>query len=404
MPTSVNTASAFTITELNGRERQVRLVERGLPYRPFDLGTTQRVSLTWYPGSPEATSTLTGRSLQPTQLHGTWKDKYISSTPDPQSDQALALSASGGLGGGDFSIRQNELAPITLNGTQVSNVRDAIELFEKICEEGALLEVTWDEQTRHGHLEKINASWQNRHDVGWSMSFVWINKGEATVPGVFISETSLSDTSGRFESLNAELTQEALPIPFSPEPDFFQALQDGLAAIESQVEDSLNTVSALIELTSSPFDAVRRMVAITTSLMGECDILLNLMASQTAAAFDFSYFSDVVTAGANISMPSFGSVLVQQDYARRVAGKTKGLRAEAIRRRASLTKQINNQLLGIVTTRAGQDLRDISNQFYGTPFEWRRLLMFNELNTPALVAGQVLLIPQVTGPDAGVGC
>ena len=53
--------------------------------------------------------------------------------------------------------------------------------------------------------------------------------------------------------------------------------------------------------------------------------------------------------------------------------------------------------------REGEDLRDVSALYYGTPSHWRALMLYNGLPSSDLEVGQDVLIPRQTGSDGGEG-
>lgn len=377
MPTEVvNTASAFTIAELAGQRRQVRLVARALPYRPFTLKTAQRVQITWYGGNPIGSSTVTGSKREPTQLNGMWKDKYISTTVEAQTVAGLAAG-----------LQPNVIAPMTLDGEPVQNVVEAVRLFESLCEEGQLLEVVWDEQTRHGHLESFEASWENRHDVQWSMNFLWVSKGEAQVPAVFVAETSVSDSAGVFRAMAGDVSDAAADSPFAEALAFRASLAGALESVEERAGSMLDTAAGLAELALTPAEAVRQAVAISTSLAEDLANLRALMASQVAGAFD---------AAVPLAEQSYGERIAADVYAREVQSRALAMRAEVLDRRSRQVQASERTIIGTVIASEGEDLRDVSRRFYNTPFEWRRLASFNSLDDTRLSAGQVVLVPQLS--------
>ena len=77
------------------------------------------------------------------------------------------------------------------------------------------------------------------------------------------------------------------------------------------------------------------------------------------------------------------------------------IRNAFILQRAPLTQQIESTLLAIHTAKDGEDLRAVSQYYYNTPFEWRRLMLFNELTSPVLVAHQLVMIPKITSDVNG---
>lgn len=376
MPTVVNTVSPFVIKELSGDGRELRLVGRGLPYRPFTLKTVQRMETTWYPGNPEATATLLGAAEDPTTIQGAWKDKFIS-----QEVEVTDIS--------NGTPTPNVTYPITLDGEPVDTVRFAVFVVDDIIRKGQLLEVTWDEQTRHGHLKEFEKSWQNIHDLEWTMTFEWISRGEPTGPSVVTTETSVGDTATTLEEQNRQL-QEAAEPSFPVSNDFSSALSDRLDTINTSVNSARNTSSSLARLAVSPFEAARRTVAVCSALISECSALAEFM--------EENVFISVNTVRP-IDQLTFGERIAAAKYAKGVVSLARVLRRTAIIRRSVIASQIENQLLGIYTARDGDDLRSVSQQYYSTPFEWRRLMLFNQLPSPQLYAGQLILVPKINSGD-----
>jgi hypothetical protein len=49
------------------------------------------------------------------------------------------------------------------------------------------------------------------------------------------------------------------------------------------------------------------------------------------------------------------------------------------------------------TAMEGMDLRQVSQDVYGTPFEWRALMDYNGLTSSGLSAGQQVVVPRRNG-------
>jgi len=356
-------ASAFTIRELTGQQRTVVLTDRGLPYRPFELTTKQRVELTWYPGNPQATATVLGAAEDPTSITGAWKDKYLA------------------------PLGENVLQPITLDGEQVANARDACRVFDSIVREGQEVEVTWDDQTRRGFITEFRKRWLNVHDVEWEMRFEWISRGEPTAPAVVAQSTSPDDAASQFEQKNASLQNNAI-VKFAMSLSTMTTLLTSLSAINVATAGARTTVNELTRQSISPSSAARRMVAVCNALLTSTDELTQFLASRPAFA--------LIDAGVPIEDIPFARRIVAYRYARRLIGDAREMARLAIEYRAAMLQQIEEQLLGIYTSRSGDDLRSISRAYYGTPFEWRRLLLFNNLRSNELAPGTLVLIPQFT--------
>jgi hypothetical protein len=358
MPESVETASTFNITELTGQRRAVVLAERGLPYRPFTLKRSQRKEVTWYPGNPEGTLTVLGAQVGPTSVHGMWKDVFVGSGPT---------------------------VCIALNGQQVSTAKEAARLFDSICAEGQLVEVTWDEEVRVGVLSDFEHSYENVHDVAWQMDFEWISDGSQAGAAAIQQGTSAADTAGVMAREQANLDQ-ASGAPFATDPDFNAALFAAVGACGASVGQMRDVVTNMARQALTPFDAARRTVSIATGLIEQTKGVVTLMSAQPARA---------LVVGASIGSMSLGTIVEAEVYARGVINAARSLMRTAVMRRSETARTLEGELAGVHTGRAGEDLRDVSQAFYGTTFEWRRLMIFNELTSSALEAGQLVLVPRM---------
>jgi len=375
MPEVIASVGSFVIKELSGEGRRLQLVGRALPYRPFNLRTSQRVELSWYPGNPQATATVLGAKEEPTTIEGYWKDKFIGS-------EVTVSDVSGG------TVQERQLYPITLNDVPVDSVRQAVTILDDIVRQGQLLEVTWDEQTRHGHLTEFDKRWDNSHDLAWSMTFQWISRGEPTVPAVFTTVTSLSDSVGTLDRLNADLQEEAkaqsTSIPTSI--NYQNELGRILSAINTAVGVAKSAVRNVTLRAGLPFDAARRICSICTELIGLVGDLEEFLLGVPAGGFNTLIPLEAQTFQERLSAAANTRTLI--NLARR-------LQLAAIDRRSVYLKEIEKDLLAIYQAREGDDLRDVSSLYYNTPFEWRQILLFNDLDSPLLRAGQIVLIPRL---------
>lgn len=371
MPEAVNTASAFTIKELSGQERTVVLVDRALPYRPFELTTKQRVELTWYPGNPEATATVLGAAEDPTSINGYWKDKYLS-----QEVKTTEAGTAGPI--------TNVLTPISVDGERVDTVRDAVTLFDSIVREGQLLEVTWDNQTRNGHLEEFRKRFHNTHDMEWDMHFVWTSRGEPTSPAVVTQEDSVGDTSNTLDQQNVKLQNDSV-FSFAISPTRQVEVIAALSAINTVVAAAKGADTSLNQQASSPKDAERRLLAVCNAVKGDAETLIDTLSETPWFALDSTL---------PIAELTFAERIVADTYVRTLIDDCNAMRRTAVEYQAAALAEVSANLLGIYTAREGDDLRDVSEQFYGTPLEWRSLMLFNNLTTPELTKGALIMVPR----------
>lgn len=369
--------TSFIIKELSGQQRTIRLLDRAMPYRPYNLKSTQRVETTWYPGSPEATATILGASLEPTSINGVWKDKYLSNTIAQGDGTSVNVGA----------VNGNSLVPMSVNGVQVNSVREAATLFRSLCAEGQLMEVAWDQTLRHGHMKEFEENWENVHDLRWDITFEWVSTGDEPGEPAFNTETSTSDTASLMQSQNLEVQEKANPPPFPVSFEFNEALVEGLTTLGQSVDQASGVVANLVSAATTPFDATRRMVAVTGGVANESQEIIDLYESAPPRARNVS---------GSIALLSYGQIVEADTYARDVTSAARKLKRTAIIKQTLLAEQIRNDLLGSYRAREGDDLRDVSRLFYGTPFNWRRLLTFNELSSSALVSNQLVLVPRQT--------
>lgn len=376
MPEAVNTASAFTIRELSGQQRTVRLAGRALPYRPFSLKTTQRAELTWLPGSPQASVTMLGAQDESTTITGMWKDKYLGNEIDVQVQSAIGTTP-------------NSTFPMVMNGETIQTAREAEKLFDSITREGQLLEVTWDETTRHGILKTFSRDWMNTRDLGYEIRFDWTSRGEVLPPSVLTQDTGLTDASAQLKKQNDEMVENAQP-SFPITRLFGVALSAALTATSTSVNDVQAATAGVQSTAIAPQEAQRRTVAACTGLIEQTDAVVAEMEARPLFGVDI---------GVPLASMALGRRMRAYAYSRTVIGNAQQLRRTAVAKRATMLNSMTTLLLGVYQAREGEDLRDVSRRYYGTPFEWRRLFLYNNLLTTELAAGQVLMIPKIEQGD-----
>lgn len=386
----VNTVSAFVIKELSGDEREVRLVGRALPYRPFELSTSQRLDVTWYPGFAEATSTVLGAQEDPTTIDGKWKDKFISSE--------IEGVAVGGV------PAPNVTFPITENGQGVQNVRQAVQLFDDICRKGQLLEVTWDEQARRGHLRKFVKRFSNVHDLEWTMEFDWISRAEAVPPAIVTTEESFSDIASAFRLDFDFVLSASIPPPFPLTLDFQVGLDLRLDATAGLVSATADLTASLSVGAISPVDSARRMAAVCDGMIANLNDTLDFIRSNPPISVRFR--GRAVAGGGSPALltATFTDQIVAARYFNDMERANLRMRRTATFRRAALSRQAGEDIRAIYTAREGEDLRQVARRYYGDADQWTSILKFNGLRSPALRAGMVLLIPNPAAAGLPAGC
>lgn len=363
-------ASPFIITELGGDRRSIRLVGRGLPYRPLPFTTTQRVELTWLPGSPHATSTILGPTEEPTTINGEWKDKYLGA-----------------------SLVTGEAPPFTLDGGIVTTARDAIVIMDSFVRFGQLVEVTWLDTIRHGHISKFEKKWKTAHDVEWSITFDWVSRGDSIGPVVFLTEADLVDVANALKEQDAAL-DKITPPKFGLNGNFLSGIQDLQHSIEDGIFSVEDTVINFTDQVLTPVRATRGIIATLSGIEGECSNTFAFVEGQVAGEFN---------GDKPVSEQTFNERLEAAQYRNELKQQYKSLQRISVQYRSTLTQQISTSILGTYIAREGDDLRDVSYKFYNTYAEWRRIMVFNDLNAAELEPGQVVLVPRMNPSEASQG-
>lgn len=87
-------------------------------------------------------------------------------------------------------------------------------------------------------------------------------------------------------------------------------------------------------------------------------------------------------------------VLKAQIYEREVITDARRLRDAALAQQRAMSSS-SSDTLGTYRAREGEDLRDVSQLYFGTPYEWRAIMIYNGLSTTELYNGQTIAIPRL---------
>ena len=404
---------ALVIRETTGQRRTIALTSRGLPLGPLELEGEQRVKIVNPAGNPEGWGNVMGPKEGETSISGFWKDKFIGDTSrggkacieveGPYAARAATLhstnySNEGGRG-----------------GTQVTSCVDATNLFDSVRREGQLLEVTWGYIIRRGYMTKFNQKWHNIHDCEWTAKFQWVSQARVNASPLY------GPPAGQLEGGNAlrELLRR-----------FTRNLDTPGQLVNSGMEEFRNTVNRLNDFSRSVDESVS---GFSSSLaIGDAgQTVQSLFGSAAAAAAHVKdvaesdgwplLFSDpqrllpftshmgppTDEAGADAAALAAleaidpEKILQMQIYVRETITDAQRLRDEAIIRQRALTDG-PSLVIGTYRAREGEDLRDVSLRYYGTPYQWQALLTYNGLTDTELYAGQLVAIPNLgISPEEG---
>jgi len=166
------------------------------------------------------------------------------------------------------------------------------------------------------------------------------------------------------------------------------------AAVEVIDDAALEMSNAAVnatQLISAPQDSVARGLAASESIKESASTIvtavegtppLELIKSASPGALDL------------------GDALIADTYSREIKAASRALQAFAAATGDEMRAALDQDtLLAAFVARAPMDLRDVSQRYYNTPDEWRRLLAYNALTTSALAVGALVLVPKIFDAD-----
>lgn len=399
-------ATTLTLESLTGIQTTLALTARALPYRPVTFAGKQRVEFTWYPGSPVATAQMLGPEEQAITLRGFWKERFLA---------APAQFA-------------NEAAPAALlNNVPIPTAVELTAAVDELRRTGQLYRLTWDELVRVGYITSFSQTWHNRHDCEWELEFTPISQGETVAPvgfknlpdvASYYNETVRAVTAAR-DSLAIEAAPEPIAALYQPNlaglenptanalaihigqqqvsvtlrsavSTALQTLDDNLLGAQNAVYEAAANVTA--QALAGP-DAARRLVAIATQAIGQAQNTYDVITNRSwDAVFNVTPFPE--------NDISIGSQIAMRAYQRRVRTAVRDYEYQQTTQARVLLDALDPDLAAAFVAPRNMDLRDVSTEFYGTPNEWRALLVYNQLTTSRLVAGQLVWVPQRTNASA----
>ena len=389
MPSEV---PAFVIRELTGQRRAVSLRDRALPYRPLRMEGIQRVKVTFPAGSPEGHGTITGPTEEETEIEGMWKDIFIGTNLSGRPMILVNAPRSGANTAG-------EMRPI---GTVV----EAIELIDSMRCEGQQVEVEWGPIRRRGFIKKFSYKYHNVHDAEWTIQFVWTSKGAPPPrPSYGSVAPSQLDTGGSLRESVSRLLRvldapgEVLAGPMQDFRNTINRVTDASIAIDQTVAGLFDT-TAPRNITGPIQGLLGNVVADATTVMDSfeesgwaglfTDFRTIVPYSQYTSTSNPTSAFDAADAQALEDIDPV-QVLQAQLYASEGRRDARSLRDEAeLRRRALLTEDGN--FVGVYRARGNEDLRAVSRLYFGTPDQWRQIMLDNAITTSILEEGQELRI------------
>jgi hypothetical protein len=376
----------FTIKEMTGPKRTLTLKSRALPYRPFTLEGEQRNQTEWYPGSPEATLQVYGSKENETTINGMWKDRFLNAQIGVNSVATLLAFASETVDGEEVS---------SANESALPTARRLADAVDQIRRAGQKVEVTWLNHVRHGLLSKFTQKWHTGHDVEWEITFVWTSQGE-TLKDILMKDSTATNIGDLPNKVGTEVTSL-----FKDLQNLSENILGAFNTISGRIADFTDaltdTVAAIGDIISTPAEAMRRVAGILDGLKLSADDLIGIMQDKA----DGASLDSAGSALRDSLERTFGDLLNLRGSHHDKVAAAKRLRDLCSREQQALLNSINGPQLAVFQARAGQDLRTVALEAYGDADAWRGLMVYNNMSTGELRAGQVVFVPAQPPSD---GC
>lgn len=361
--------STFSIVELTGGRNKLQLRGRALPYRPVAFTGKMRAEFTWYPGNTCATVQMLGPEESTTTVRGWWKDRFIKTSTDI----------------GTPVIGQTGTA--TYNEQTVGDVAGIVRIVDGFRRRGQLLEVKWDELTRHGILTTFTHTWHRREDIEWEMEFSWMSQGEPLQPVAFSTTLKVVDIANEILSAIDSVAEAVNKIKtaYATVTSVLNAINNAVATLQEAAQSLADMANTAIDAIVSTAETAKNMAAIMDTMKGAAEDLVDAVTSLP---------DRLQRAGREPGTVLHAEVLEVSARNRLLRKRARALRALAARRQQEIQANTTSQAPVATFVASGDlDLRDVSTRYYGTPDEWRNLMLYNRLNTSRLIAGDTVIVP-----------
>lgn len=367
----------LVIQEVTGPYRvKVELSGRALPHDTIEAGTEQRIVQTRYPGNPTATMQVLGSQLPDTTIVGSWSDRFLGDTI-----QQIAI----------------------VDGTIVTTAADLLAVFEGIVSRGQQVELTWGPIYRLGVLSAITPRWKRIDWLDWELQAMWAtsvkptngNTTGVTTPQVLDPPAAADLVTEQGEAFIATaLDYDSWNVPEPSVPAYAGALESMRAAQNALYGAAVKVAQGVATVQSVPTqlaDGVIGTLEAARVAAASIGAVQNGLVEIRDLPAQVWYKASQLNRQLGASIATGFDIVFQGRITSGGAARARLALAPAQR---NLQQQANQgQLLALYTAREGDDLRGVSEQYYGNPFAWQQLMAFNNLSTSVLTAGQLVRVP-----------
>ena len=343
---------------------------KNIPEGSWSIPVRQRTVREDYPGAEEPVEQVLGWNFEPFTLTGKWDDRY--------------------MGPGEAKYQYDE--------------------FEKLVKRGNMVRFQFEGQSITGIIVNFIPGYRRADEITYSFEVSPHHRvlGE-TVRRIPIPRTSVDpkqaigealvrvqemesahrlagghvDTSGLpVADLGTATPDYGDPSPFDTSGDLFESFDDLLGSLFGTVAEArLKLLDPVIEVRGDGENSLLRAAYRFRTLKGYCEDAIEAL-------------NDASTTD-NLAFESAIGILEYETWARTLAATARITRLEADRTEKALNARVEPKAIAIYRPTANENVYAVSNRFYGTPHEWRRILDRNNISSIQFAGTELLVIPEL---------
>jgi hypothetical protein len=373
-------ASELIIEERTGSLRKVILRGRSLPYQGISFGEKQRVEINSFPGNPVAIAQVGGFEYEPTAMEGSWKDIFLvqdSHAPTLLNFPQISQTEIPGFAPGGGTFTTGGVVP-SQRARRAITMRDAM---SRVLRGGQHLRVEWGSIVRFGFLTSYVPSHDREEDMKWSFEFRWTGDTDKQPTRVPVKKPLEGLLKSVLAAIDAVLNVAAGA--FLQADAFVRNISQNIVKIGSLGEEIVGAVGRMASFALVPFELLGTIKASMRGIILAVNDTLNVFKSisaQVLGSKEGKSPEDIADDSANQQI--FRKLLLQ-------------LAAEGRITQIEIDKIDSPQIKGLVVVRAGQTLRSISLDQYGTQNNFQALQDFNGFSTSVVPAGTIVRVPEI---------
>lgn len=314
---------------------------RSSPRRPLTIATKVRFKRTDYPGGDDSTIQVLGANAEPITFQGGWDDRWNYAGYARETRRAF-----------NDMVRRGNLVRIEFQGMAWTGII-------------ARAEYPYDYDERIGYSFTLEP--QIEEDAAPLRP-----AGQAPPP---LSASQLVDGLGPGMQALTDLRQKQVPLVGAERSDLDAAL-DTVAAAFAEVDAMINT--RIVQ----PAEETRLALLRVTQLFGQI----------RSSTYDAMALLKGWKADAQVAFQTAKSVLDFETWSRDMRAELRDLGVLAYESQQEVARRAAPDAKATYRPREGEHLMSVSTKFFGTPHQWRGIMLRNGLSYPVMTGDEILVI------------